>query len=273
MTDNTFKPIVILTLILSVALAIVSYFGAFVTDTYERDAESMAVQGMGQDLVDLFIIVPLLLVTLGLMLRHHKTAYFIFSGTVLYILYSFFIYSFGVHFNRLFLLYCAILGISLYIFILILIRLNRMPVDNWFSDKVPALTIGIYLIIIACIFYLLWFKDVLPAIFSNTTPKSVSDYHLLVNPVHVLDMAIVLPGLIITSILLIKKNRLGLVLTPAILMFILILAIALAAMVIMMKIKGISDDTSVAGIFIVIALISTVFLLIFLKSMNKDPGK
>ncbi|MBN2104908.1 hypothetical protein JW835_12780 [bacterium] len=273
MEKSSEKIIVILTIILSLTLAIVSYFGAFVPDTYARDEESMAVQGMGQDLVGLFAVVPLLLVSLALVLKHRKTAYFIFCGTVFYILYSFFIYSFGVHFNRLFLLYCVILGTSLYIFILILIQLNRLPVDTWFSEKTPARTIGIYLIIIACMFYLLWLKDVIPAIMNNTVPETVSNYNLLVNPVHVLDMAIVLPGLVITAVLLMKKNRLGLVLTPVLLVFILILAVALAVMVIMMKIKGVSDDTSVAGIFTVIAVISTVILLIFLKSMKKSTAK
>ncbi len=53
--------ITILTIILSISLAIASYFGAFQASTYERDTLSMAVQGMGQDIVDLFIVVPLLI--------------------------------------------------------------------------------------------------------------------------------------------------------------------------------------------------------------------
>jgi len=42
----------------------VSFFGAFVSDTYERDSNSMAVQGKVQDLVELFFVVPLLFLSL-----------------------------------------------------------------------------------------------------------------------------------------------------------------------------------------------------------------
>lgn len=272
MESKQLKIITILTVVLSIALAIVSYYGAFVSSTYERDAASMAAQGIGQDIVDLFFVVPLLIIALVFMLRKNKLAYFIFSGTVFYILYSFFIYSFGVHFNNLFLLYCLTLGISLYTFILVISELNRMDVQNWFSNKVPARSIGIYFIFIALIFYLLWLKDIVPAILSNTIPKTVSDYNLLVNPVHVLDIAIALPALIITAILLIRKHRLGIILTPVFLVFIIILTIALIAMVIMLKIKGISDETSVAGIFIILAIISIIILSLFLKNIKIDKA-
>ncbi|WP_296823731.1 hypothetical protein, partial [Sulfurovum sp.] len=99
--------------------------------------------------------------------------------------------------------------------------------------------------------------------------KNVSDYNLLVNPVHVLDIAIALPGLIITSILLIRKHQLGFIFSPVFLVFTIILTIALIAMVIMLKIKGINDETSVAGIFIILTIISSVLLTLFFKNIKK----
>ncbi len=268
MKNMPLKIITILTIILSIFIIVVSYYGAFVFSTYERDAASMAAQGIGQDIVDLFFVVPLLIVSLLFMHRKNKTAYFIFSGTVFYVLYSFFIYSFGVHFNNLFLFYCLILGLSLYTFILVINELNGMDVKEWFTNNVPVRSIGIYFILVALMFYLLWFKDIVPAILSNTIPKSVSDYNLLVNPVHVIDIAIALPGLIITAILLMKRQRLGFILTPVFLVFTIILTVALIAMVIMLQIKGISDETSVAGIFAILSIISTVLLVLFLKNIR-----
>jgi len=273
MDDLNLKTIIILSILLAVTLALVSIFGAFVPGTYERETPSMAAQGTGQDLVDLFFILPLFLISLIYMLKDKKTAYFIYSGTVLYILYSFIIYSFGVHFNQLFLLYCFTLGLSLYAFILIMCKLNNMDVNNWFSPKIPARSLGIYLIVIAVLFYLLWFKDVIPAILHNTVPKSVSNYNLLVNPVHVIDIAFALPGLIITAILLFKKSKLGYILGPVSLVFVINLAIALTGMVIMVKIRGVSDDSSVAGIFIILAVISLIFLILFLRKLKTNKIK
>jgi hypothetical protein len=268
MQTNQLKILTILTLLLAVSLTIVSFFGAFVPDTYERDWASMAAQGKGQDMVDLFFVVPLLLLSFIFVQRNSKVAYLIYSGTVFYILYSFFIYCFGVHFNKLFLLYCLTLGLSLYAFILIMCLLNRMEVHLWFGEKIPTRLIGIYLLIIAGMFYLLWLKDIIPAIVNNSIPKPVSDNNLLVNPVHVLDIAIVLPGLIIAAVLLIKKHRLGYILAPIFLVFIIILTIALIGMVIMLKLSNVSENISIVGIFIFLAFISFIFLFIFLKNMK-----
>ncbi len=257
-----------MTLILALALAVVSYFGAFAADTYTRDAASMAAQGQGQDLVDLFLVVPLLLVSLFFLRNGSKLWTLLFSGIVSYILYSFVIYCFGVHFNRLFLLYCLTLGASLYLFIIVIHSLNGQAVESWFAEKTPVKATGIFLAVVAAMFYLLWLRDVVPAIITDTTPKSVSDYNLLVNPVHVIDIAIALPGLLITAVLFMKRRRLGYILAPVCLVFIIILAIALAAMVIVVKLKGISEDASIAVIFIVLAAVSFAFLYSFLKRVK-----
>jgi predicted membrane channel-forming protein YqfA (hemolysin III family) len=65
-----------------------------------------------------------------------------------------------------------------------------------------------------------------------------------------------------------RKQRLGIILAPISLVFVIILAIALVGMVMMLKIKGVSDDTSIAGIFIILALLSIVQLLVFLKNLE-----
>ena len=115
---------------------------------------------------------------------------------------------------------------------------------------------------------MLWLRDVLPAILNNTIPETISDYDLLVNPVHVIDISFALPGLIITAVLLLKKHNVGYILAPVALVFIIILTIALAAMVIMTRIKGISEDVSIAVIFIILSVISIAFLWAFLRKIK-----
>jgi len=262
------KAIVLLSTLMAAALAVVSFFGAFDATTYERDAASMAAQGAGQDLVDLVLVVPLLVISLVVMLRRSRVASLIFGGTVFYILYSFFIYAFGLHFNKFFLLYCLVLGCSLFTFILVILGLNKMEIQDWFNEKAPIRTAGVYLLFISAVFYVLWLKDIIPAVLKDTIPKSVSDYRLLVNPVHVLDLSFALPALVMTAVLLMKKRRLGYILAPILLVFIVILTIALAGMVVMAKTRGISEDMSIAAIFIVLAVISLVILTLFLKNAS-----
>jgi hypothetical protein len=262
------KAMVILSTVTAIALAIVSYFGAFDAATYERDAASMAAQGAGQDFVDLVFVIPLLVFSLVFMMRNSRMASFIFGGTVFYILYSFCIYAFGLHFNKFFLLYCLILGSSFYLFISVILELSRMDIQNWFGENVPIRLTGVYLMLISALFYVLWLKDIIPEVLKNTIPKNVSNYDLLVNPVHVLDLSIILPGLILTSVLLLRRQRLGYILAPVLLVFVIILTIALVGMVIMSKARGITEDLSTAVIFMVLTVISIIFLYLFLKNIT-----
>jgi hypothetical protein len=267
------KGITILSLLLALSLAAVSICGAFFGGTYERETASLAAQGVGQDLVDLFLVLPLLILSLVFIRKNSRAALFLFGGGVLYTLYSFIIYSFGIHFNFLFLLYCATLGLSLYLSILFLINVNGLDVEGWFDQKAPILPVGIFLIVVALVFYLLWLKELIPAVLSNTPPPSVTDYGILVNPVHVIDIAFALPGLILAAFLLMRKKRLGFILAPSLLVFLILMTIALAGMIVMLKIRGISEDLSAAAVFIILTLISTVLLILFLKHMKKPSAE
>jgi hypothetical protein len=259
-----------LSLVITLSLAFVSYYGAFAPATYARDSSSMGAQGMGQDMFDLFVVVPLLVISLAFTLRNNRIAFLLFGGTVFYVLYSYFIYAFGVHFNSLFLLYCLILGTSLYGFLVAVFELKGMQVQHWFGNRAPVRATGAFFIVIALLFYLLWLKDVVPAIVGNSVPATVADDDLLVNPVHVLDIAVALPGLVITAILLFKKHELGYIFAPIYLVFTILVALALISMVFAMKAKGIGEDISTAGIFLILAAISTAFLYLFFRSTRVE---
>lgn len=263
------KTVTILSILLALSLAVVSYFGAFNPLTYARDSASMGAQGIGQDLVDLFIVVPLLLISLFFARNNNRIWILILAGTLFYIMYSFIIYAFGVYFNQLFLLYCTTLGLSLFAFWVLIVKLNQQDITLWFYESRITKLIATYFIIVAAMFYLLWLKDVIPAIINNTVPATVSDYNLLVNPVHVIDIAFALPGLIVVAILLFKRQNFGYIFAPVGLVFIIILTIALAGMVIMLNAKNISDDTSLVGIFLILSAISIVLLVMFLRTMKK----
>jgi len=268
MSTSQIKLITILTIIMLIFLATASIFGIFVDITYARETASMAAQGIGQDIVDLFLVVPAVVITLVLMRRNKRIATLLFGGLIFYVLYSFIIYSLGVHFNLMFLVYCFTLGTASFVFIFYFYLLSRVNVKDWFNEKTPNHGLAILFIIVAAMFYMLWLKDLIPAIINNEVPESVTDYNLLVNPVHVIDLSFALPGLIITSLLLLNKHNLGYLLAPIALVFIIILTIALAAMVIMTRIKGISEDATIAIIFIILSFVSIGFLWSFLRNIK-----
>jgi hypothetical protein len=267
---KSIKILRILTILLAISLALVSIAGAFFPDTYARDSPSMGAQGVGQDLVDLFIAVPLLLISFLFMSRGSRVSTLVYGGTVGYIMYSFVIYCFGVYFNQFFLLYCLTLSLSLYTFIILISDLRQMQVEGWFEGA-PVRLISVYLMVVAAIFYVLWLKSIVPAIIHNEVPRDVSEYDLLVNPVHVIDLVFALPGLIIGALLIRKKQGLGYIIASISLVFMILLTIALAAMMIMLLLRDISEDFTVAIVFAVLSLCSTFFALLLFKGIKPKP--
>ena len=57
-------------------------------------------------------------------------------------------------------------------------------------------------------------------------------------------------------------------LEPVLLVFLIILAVALAGMVLISRARGITEDISIAVIFVGLAAVSAVFLSIFLKNIK-----
>jgi len=108
--------ILFLSLPLAALTAIVSYAGIFIDSTYSSETASYAAQGIGQDIANLFVVAPLLVISAFYASRKNKSALLIWGGALFYLTYSYTIYSFGLHFNHLFLIYCIILGLSFYAF-------------------------------------------------------------------------------------------------------------------------------------------------------------
>jgi hypothetical protein len=256
----------ILTILLSVSLVIVSVAGAFLPGSYARDSASLGAQGVGQDLVNLFVAVPVLLLTFYHTARGRRVASLLYGGTLFYIMYSFIIYCFGIFFNHLFLLYCLTLSLSLFAFILFFSDMMFQKIEGWFTGA-PVGAISVYILVVALIFYVLWLSSIIPAIIQNELPRDVADNNLLVSPVHVIDLVFALPGLIIGALLIRKKRGPGYLITSIALVFMVLLTLALAAMVVSLVVKGINEDFTVAIVFAVLSITSVVFSFLLFRSV------
>jgi hypothetical protein len=58
------------------------------------------------------------------------------------------------------------------------------------------------------IYYPPWLAEVVPALLSGSVPKSIADSGLIANPVHTLDLSIVLPAFMITAVSLYLRRQL-----------------------------------------------------------------
>lgn len=260
-----------LSIALFICMGFASVMGIFVDSTYQREMPSLAAQGVGQDIINLFVGGPIMLVSLLFMNRGSKSASWIFAGAIFYYLYSYIIYTFGIHHNNLFLVYCATLALSSYIFIFWFHYHAGLDIKSWFSKAPPVKGTAVFLLAIAAMFYVIWLVDIVPPLLKGEAPLSVQKNNYAPNPIHAIDLSFALPGMIITSILLFKKHKLGYLIAPILLVFIVILAIALIAMMVMIKARGLSDDVSVAYIFSVLAVIGCLVLVLFLRRLKRNP--
>jgi len=256
---------------LAALVIIVSITGLTTPGFYAAETANWQAQSMGQDMADLFLVAPALIVTALLAHRKKKGAVVVWGGVVVYLFYTFLIYCVGVHFNQLFLIYCLALGISFYCILLFFYcRLYGQVSAENFKD-VPATLVGFYFILLSVLFYFLWLSEIVPATINKEIPRSVKDTGLPVNIVHVLDLAILLPGIFITGILLIKKKLAGYVMAPLLLSFFILMDITIGGLVVLMKYRGLDGDYSLTYIMTALTLFSTFVLIWYIRKMNVNP--
>jgi len=256
-------------LLISVPLALltawVSGAGVFIASTYQRETPGYAAQGIGQDAVNLFLVVPFLVLSAFGAWRGSKAWLLAWGGSLFYLAYSYAIYAFALHFNSLFLGYCAVLGLSVYGLIFCSTRVNRVGFVPGLRASLLNTVVAVYFFVIAALFAFLWLGEILPAVFSGTTPASIVASGLLTNPVHVLDLSVCLPAFVLVGVLLLKGQKAGVAWAPAVLVFSIAMAAAIAGMTVVMDQKGLPSDPLVFGIFVGVAGISAVLLVLFFR--------
>jgi len=236
MTNKTPRSLYLwLSLPLAALLVISSYGGLFWPAAYSRETPLWAAQVKGSDVVNLVVAAPVLLVSAVLGLRKSMAAQLIWLGTLLFLLYNFLIYALAVRFNSLFLVYCAIFGMSFYAFVIGLSSFSSREAAALYSPRAPVKTIATVFLLVAAVFGAQWLREIVPALLSGVAPpKSVTDTGLPTNPVHFLDLAVALPGHVIAAVLLVRRRVAGYVWAPILLTLGILMFLAIAAMVIAM---------------------------------------
>lgn len=251
----------IFSLLITALICLTSWQGLFSSGMYDGETELWAAQARGQDLINLYIV-PFYI--LSALLITPKRNYFagIWTGISCYFIYTFLIYCFDIRFNQLFLLYVSILGLTCYSlgFFLYTRRDNYTPPKK--ISFLHQLTGG-YMIFTAVLFAGLWLADILPATLRNQTPENLET--LPTNPVHVLDLAIVLPRIFIGGILLIRNHKPGYFLAPVILTFSALMQATIMVLMLFLREHGKNTPPTVTWFVFILALISGTLLISNLK--------
>ena len=264
---NISKTAVWLSVIDALLVLAASLAGLLLKSTYARESPSWAVQGMGQDIVNLVAVVVLCMAAYGVNKGSGK-AFFVWSGVLLYLLYAYCIYAFDVHLNRLFLVYVAILGLSFYALVVSVRPLHLDDLHVTFAAKTPARLVSVFFLVLGIGFAVLWLREEIPALVTGEIPQSVADSGLPTNPVHVLDLGLYLPAMLITALLLWRRTRLGFFLAGPLLVFSILTGMAILAIFLVTSSQGMPTSVGLEVFFAMIIVVSLTLTVLSLRAVK-----
>jgi len=230
---------------------------------YQHMSAEVAPQGITQDIVTLFLGIPLLLIGLYFSLKGSLRGRMLLAGTLGYFLVTYLFYLVMGMFNKMFLVYVILLSTSFFAFSLTIFSFNIGNLSSFFNRKTPVRFAGGFLIFNTIAIALLWMQIVVPPLLKGEIPVEVEHYTTLI--VQGLDLAILLPLAFLSGVMLIKKRPIGYLMGPVYIIFLSILMTALTAKVIAMN-GGIP-------VIIIIPLINLIAILcsvLILKNVNEQ---
>jgi hypothetical protein len=227
----------------------------------------VAIQGIAQDYVTLFIGVPLLFISLFLAGKGSIRGRFLLAGTLGYFLVTYLFYLVMAMYNQLFLAYAFLMGASFFAFTITMLSFEVDKLPRIFHKKnTPVKFAGGFLIFNAFAIAFLWLSIVLPPLIGGSIyPKEVEHYTTLI--VQGMDLGLLLPLSVVSGVLLIRKKPSGYLLGPVYFIFLSMLMTALSAKIIAMGMKGynIIPVIFIIPTFNLLAIICSILLLRNLK--------
>jgi hypothetical protein len=263
---QTSTSILVWTPVISALVCVASLLGLLDPHIYGEETRNWATQAKGQDVGNLIAVVSLL-VSGYLFYKGSYPAALVWVGTLLYLIYAYIVYAFAVHFNGLFLVYVATLGLSSYA---LMLSLNGLRAHEGKSAGSSARRFAsCTLIAIGAVFTVLWLSDLIPALIAGEVPRSVMDAGLWVNPIHVIDLAVVLPAFILVGCMTLKGRRDGLFFISPWLVFSALMAGSIVAAMVMVGVGEGSQATLPAAVMVAaVAIISSVAAWRYLRQIG-----
>ncbi len=235
---------------------------------YQHMSADVAIQGIAQDYVTLFIGIPLLLIGSGLFAKESIKGQLLLSGTLMYFLVTYLFYTAMGMYNSLFLCYVLLLCLSFFAFMLTFSSFDHENIGKMLCSQRLLQYAGIFLVLNSLMVASLWLSIVIPPLLDGSIyPEQLQHYTTLI--VQGFDLGLLLPIAIVSGVLAVKKNSYGYLFTTIYLIFLSILMAALTSKIIFMASSG---ENVIPVIFIMptICLISVAFSVTILKRVN--PG-
>jgi len=166
----------------------------------------IVLSGIAQDVVTLFIGIPLLMIALLYYRRGSVKAHFLLTGVVGYFFVTYLFYMTMGTYNKLFLVYAALMGLTFFSLFNLFLSFNLKTVSGYFSDKAPAKFTGGFLVFNSVAIALMWLGRVVPPLLDGSVyPVDLQHYTTMI--VQGFDLGLLLPVSFVAGILLVRKKQ------------------------------------------------------------------
>ena len=237
---------------------------------YSNDSVAAAVQAIAQDWVTVFLGVPLLALSCYFAGKSSLRARILLAGTLAYFLYTYMSYTFLCMYNPFFLVYVALMSMSFFALVLVMLSFDLEALKNAFSDDLPVKTIGIVILVFAGAIGLMWLGRIVPPLLKGDFPSILEHYTTLV--IQAMDLGFVIPVSILSAVLLMKRRPIGLLLSSVMCMKGATMLTSLSAMVINQARSGVKMSIAEIVVFPVANILVLIGVFVFMKKI-REPAK
>jgi hypothetical protein len=258
------------------ALALIASAGGLLMDGLYRDNLFVTSALRGNDLVTLAVALPAFVAAILWARRGSMRAYLVWLGLLDYMLYGYAFYLFGAAFNVFFLIYVALLALSLYALIYALLRLDVDALTRHVKPRAPVRWVCGYLLVVAVGLSAVYLAQTLAFIVRGELPAIIPATGHPTNVVFALDLTLMVPALVLAAVWLWQRRPWGYVLATALAVKGAIYPLALAAGSLWGARVGVPGGGSEAPMWLTLSvagLIASLFLLAHVRPASDETER
>ncbi|KAA3637857.1 MAG: hypothetical protein DWQ02_06120 [Bacteroidetes bacterium] len=254
-----------------IVLVLFSGFISIAKNGIYQDGEWANAQWLGQDIVSVFLAVPLLFISYIQSYRIKNWKWqMVYTGALFYFVYTYAFFMFAAELTFLYLFHIPIFGLSLICLFWAFFDLFSNPEKITGSQKWAQRLIVSYLLLISLMLIIIWMTDIIQHL---TDPLHQSDTPDGSAPliIYSLDLAMAIPLMVIAAAGYAMDRQFGYKLTGVMLTKSTTLGFALMAMGLSMYIQKLNPDTFLIVLWCVLGIIGAVLTVWFLKQVKLQP--
>jgi hypothetical protein len=201
-----------------------------VTDgIYQFNSQRLVAEGIGWDIITLFVVVPVLLVAITALGRGSLRGRLLTVGILAYFFYQYLMYAVTWAFGPLFLLFVVIYALSAVGIVWIVSGLDVGTLPQRFDLRFPARGMAIFSVVMALLLVGMWLGRIVPALRGEIQGLLLGQTTMVVQA---MDLGIVVPLALWTGFTAWRKRPVGYLLAAVFVVKGAAMALAITAMVI-----------------------------------------